>query len=205
MNVITLDRDVPETWLVGPAARALQQGGIVVLPTDSVYALACDPWDHQAVARLYTAKGMGPQHRCSVICGSLKDVGSVARAVSNDAFRFMRGHFPGAYTVLLHASRDLPKKATGKRKTIGVRMPDHPVSVAVVEDFGGPLLVTSVPAWTAGDEIDPVAIAERLPIRPAVVLDQGPQLADPSTVIDFTSDPPELIRRGKGPVDLWED
>ncbi len=202
MNVITLDRDLPETWLLAPAARALRQGGLVILPTDSVYALACDPWNTQAVARLYTAKGMGRSHRCSVICGNLKDVGRIARAVSNDAFRFMRSHLPGAYTVLLHASRDLPKRATGKRKTIGVRMPDHPVSIAMVEDFGGPVLVTSVPSWTAGDELDPVAIAERLPVRPEVVLDQGPQLADPSTVIDFTVDPPELVRQGKGPVDI---
>jgi tRNA threonylcarbamoyl adenosine modification protein (Sua5/YciO/YrdC/YwlC family) len=202
MQVIPLDREVPETWTVGPAARALRRGELVVLPTDTIYALACDPWDRQAVARLYAAKGVGPSHRCSVMCGDLKDVGSVARAVSNDAFRFLRAYLPGPYTVLLHASRDLPRQATGKRKTIGVRMADHEVAQAVVEDFGGPILVTSVPGWGPGDPVDPVAIAERLPIRPTVVLDQGPQLAEPSTVVDFTQSPPELIRQGKGPVDL---
>ncbi|MBL8788352.1 MAG: threonylcarbamoyl-AMP synthase [Deltaproteobacteria bacterium] len=204
MKVISLDRDVPETWLIGPAIDVVRKGGLILFPTDSVYALGCDPFDRKAVDKLYTAKGMTENHRCSVICGDLKQVASVARAVSDAAFHFMRRHFPGPYTVLLKASRDLPKEATGKRKQIGVRMPDHPVPLTLVEDFGKPLLVTSVPAWLAGDELDPVAIAERLAVRPDLVLDQGPQIADPSTVLDFSVDPPELVRMGKGPVDWVE-
>lgn len=204
MKVITLDRDVPETWLIGPAIDAVRKGGLIVFPTDSVYALGCDPFDRKAVDRLYHAKGMTDNHRCSVICGDLKQVASVARAVSDEAFHFMRRHMPGPYTVLLKASRDLPKEATGKRKQIGVRMPDHPVALALVEELGKPLLVTSVPSWSAGDEIDPVALSERLAVRPQVVLDQGPQVADPSTVIDFSVEPPELVRLGKGEVDWTE-
>lgn len=204
MKVISLDRDVPETWLIGPAIDVVRKGGLILFPTDSVYALGCDPFDRKAVDKLYTAKGMTENHRCSVICGDLKQVASVARAVSDAAFHFMRRHFPGPYTVLLKASRDLPKEATGKRKQIGVRMPDHPVPLTLVEDFGKPLLVTSVPAWLAGDELDPVAIGERLAVRPDLVLDQGPQIADPSTVLDFSVDPPELVRLGKGPVDWVE-
>lgn len=203
MKVITLDRDVPETWLLGPAMEAVNKGGIIVFPTDSVYAIGCDPFDRKAVDKLYVAKGMTDNHRCSVICGDLKQVATVARAVSDEAFHFMRRHFPGAYTVLLKASRDLPKEATGKRKQIGVRMPDHPVPLTLVEELGRPLLVTSVPAWAAGDEIDPVELSHRLAVRPLVVIDQGPQTADPSTVIDFSVDPPELVRLGKGPID-WE-
>ncbi len=204
MKVISLDRDVPETWLIGPAVEAVRKGGLILFPTDSVYALGCDPFDRKAVDKLYNAKGMTENHRCSVICGDLKQVASVARAVSDDAFHFMRRHYPGPYTVLLKASRDLPKEATGKRKQIGVRMPDHPVPLTLVEELGRPLLVTSVPAWLAGEEVDPVALAESLSVRPAVVIDQGPQIADPSTVIDFSVDPPELIRLGKGPVDWVE-
>lgn len=200
MKVITLDRDVPETWLLGPAVDALREGGVIIFPTDSVYALGCDPENRRAVDRLYSAKGMTGAHRCSVICDGLKQVATVARAVSDDAFHFMRRKLPGPFTILLKASRDLPKAATGKRKQIGVRMPDHPVPLTLVELFGRPLLVTSVPAWAAGDEIDPVALAERLKVRPAVVIDQGPQVADPSTVIDFSVDPPELVRQGKGAI-----
>lgn len=201
MRVIHLDRDVPEVWTIGPAVDAVKRGELVVFPTDSIYAIGCDPWNVQAVNRLYQAKGMDRSHRCSVICSDLKQIGSVARAVSGDAFQFMRRNLPGAYTLLLKASRDLPSQATGKRKTIGVRMPDHPVSLALGEDLGQPLLVTSVPGWAPGDEIDPVAIAERLMVRPAVVLDQGPAIAEPSTVIDFTVDPPEVVRVGKGPLE----
>ena len=204
MNVISLDRDVPETWLIGPAVEALRRGELVVVPTDSIYAIACDPWSAAAVGRLYEAKSMDRAKRCSVMCADLKAVGSVARAVSDEAFRFMRAHFPGPYTVLLHASRDLPRRAVGKRKGIGVRMPDHPVALALVEDFGGPVMVSSVPGWTLDEEVDPVAVAQRLFVRPAVVLDQGPSSAQPSTVVDFSTDPPELIRAGLGPVALLE-
>lgn len=204
MKVISLDRDVPETWLIGPAIDAVRKGQLIVFPTDSVYALGCDPFDRKAVDKLYTAKGMTENHRCSVICGDLKQVATVARAVSDEAFRFMRQHLPGAYTVLLKASRDLPKEATGKRKQIGVRMPDHPVALALVEELGKPLLVTSVPHWQSGEPVDPVEVAEQLSVRPAVVIDMGPQVADPSTVVDFSVDPPELVRLGKGPVD-WDE
>jgi len=204
MKVISLDRDVPETWLIGPAIDAVRKGQLIVFPTDSVYALGCDPFDRKAVDKLYTAKGMTENHRCSVICGDLKQVATVARAVSDEAFRFMRTHLPGAYTVLLKASRDLPKEATGKRKQIGVRMPDHPVALAIVEELGKPLLVTSVPLWQSGEPVDPVEVGHHLSVRPAVVIDMGPQVADPSTVVDFSVDPPELVRLGKGPVD-WDE
>ncbi|TNF34655.1 MAG: threonylcarbamoyl-AMP synthase [Deltaproteobacteria bacterium] len=203
MRVIHLDRDVPEVWTIGPAVEAVNKGELIVLPTDSIYAIGCDPWNVAAVNKLYAAKQLDKSKQCSVLCADLKQVGSVARAVTNDAFKFMRRHLPGAYTLILKASRDLPTQATGKRKAIGVRLPDHAVSVAVVEDLGRPLLVTSVPGWVEGEWVDPVAISERLMVRPAVVLDQGPILAEASTVIDFTEDVPEVIREGKGPLDDW--
>jgi len=203
VKIIALDLDVPEVWLVGPAAEALGRGELVIFPTDSIYALACDPENRRAVSNLYRAKGMNDSHRCSMICADLKQVGAIARAVTNDAFHFMKRHFPGAYTVILKAARDLPKEATGKRKQIGIRMPDHPVAQAVLEDFGRPMLVTSVPNWSPGEPVDPVAIAKTLATRPAVILDQGPQIAEPSTVVDFSGDEPELIRLGKGPLEGW--
>src|SRR5690606_26067956 len=135
MRVISLDRDVPEVWTIGPAIEAVQRGELIVFPTDSVYAIGCDPWNARAVNRLYDAKGMDRSKHCSVICADLTEVGAVARAVSDSAFRFMRRHLPGPYTVLLKASRDLPGQATGKRKTIGVRIPDHPVPLAIVGDL----------------------------------------------------------------------
>lgn len=201
MQIIPLDRDVPETWTIGPAAAALGRGQIVVVPTDTVYALACDPWDSSAVALLYASKQMDKSKRCAVMCGSLKDVGQVARAVSDDAFRFLRANLPGPYTVLLHASWDLPRQTIGKRRVIGVRMSDHQVSQALVEQLGRPILVTSLPGWKDG-EVDPVEVSRRLAVRPAVVLDQGLAMPELSTVVDFTVDPPELIRAGKGDVDL---
>lgn len=200
MQIIPLDRDHPEIWTIGPAVEALRKGGLVVLPTDTIYALACDPWNSRAVNQLYAAKGMDKSKRCAVVCRSIRDVGSVARAVTDDCFRFMRGHFPGPYTLLLHASRDLPRQATGKRKTIGVRIPDHPVCEALAEDFGRPLLVTSLPNWEEGAELDPIETSRRLFKRPSVVLDCGPLIPQPSTVIDYTVEPPELVRMGLGEV-----
>ena len=202
MKIVALDADFPEIWLVKPAVDALRDGQIVILPTDSIYALACDPWNHSAVASLYAAKRMERTKRCSIMCGNLKQVGHVARAVSTEAFRFLRTHLPGAYTVLLHASRDLPKQATGGRKSIGVRIPDDPVALAVLEEFGGPILVSSVPGWSVDEAVDPVGSVAHLNRQPAVILDQGRRMAEPSSVVDFTARPPELIRQGKGPVYL---
>lgn len=205
MQTISLDRDHPEVWTLGPAVAALGRGDLVVLPTDTIYALACDPWDRQAVNQLYAAKGMAKTKRCAVLCGHLKEVGAVARAVSDDAFRFMRTHLPGAYTVLLHASWELPKQASGRRKTIGIRMPNDEVSSALVEQFGRPILVTSLPGWVEGEPLDPVHVSETLlRKRPAVVIDRGPMDVEPSTVVDFTVEPPELVRQGKGEVDIGD-
>jgi tRNA threonylcarbamoyl adenosine modification protein (Sua5/YciO/YrdC/YwlC family) len=200
LKIIALDREDPETWLVGPAVDALRRGELIVMPTDGLYALACLPWEPQAVSRLYKAKRMDLSKRCSVICGDLKDVGSVTRAVDDDAFRFMRNHLPGPYTVLLHASRDLPRNATGKRKGIGVRIPDHPVPLALVEAMGHPILVSSLPGWVSGEELDPVERSIELFVHPTVILDQGPQITEPSTVVDFTTPEPELVRQGGGEV-----
>lgn len=205
MQIISLDRDVPEVWNIGPAARALAQGELVIVPTDTIYAICCDPWDAGAVGRMYAAKGMDKSKRCAVACRDLKDIGAVGRAVGDAAFRFIKSHLPGPYTVLLNASWELPRRATGSRKQIGVRIPDHVVCQALAEDFGRPLLVTSLPAWEDGGEIDPVEAAKRLYKKPAVILDQGPQLAQPSTVVDFTVDPPELIRQGQGELDILLD
>ena len=200
MKVIQLDRDVPETWLIGPAVEAIRQGELVVIPTDGMYALACHPWERQAVAKLYKAKKMDASKRCSVICGNLREVGAVARAVDDAAFRFMRDHLPGPFTVLLHASRDLPKNAIGKRKGIGVRVPDHAVPLALVDELKHPVLVSSLPGWLPDEPLDPVEVAERLFVRPSVVLDQGPLITEPSTVVDFTTDEPEVVRQGGGQI-----
>lgn len=200
MRIISLDRDVPEIWRLGPAVDALRRGELVVLPTDTIYAIGCDPHNARAVGRMYDSKGMDRSKRCALICSNLKDVGQMGRAISDVAFRFMRQHFPGAYTVLLHASTDLPRRAMGKRKTIGIRMPDHPISQALVEDFGRPILVTSLPNPKPGDWLDPVEAVPQLKRPIALVLDQGDAPVEPSTVVDFTVDPPQLIREGKGVV-----
>jgi len=205
VKIISIDLDVPEVWLIGPAVEALRRGELIVFPTDSIYALACDPENRRAVMNLYAAKGMTENHRCSMICSDLKQVGSIARAVSNEAFHFMKHHFPGAFTVILKASRELPKQATGKRNQIGVRMPNHPIPLALIEEFGRPMLVTSVPDWSPGDPVDPVETSQRLVNRPTVVLDQGPQNAEPSTVVDFSDEVPVLVRMGKGVVEGWVD
>ena len=198
MKVIQLDKDVPETWLIGPAIDAIRKGELVVIPTDGMYALACHPWERQAVSKLYKAKRMDASKRCSVICGSLKQIGAVARAVDDAAFRFMRDHLPGPFTVLLHASRDLPRNAIGKRKGIGVRIPDHSVPLSLVDGLEHPVLVSSLPGWEPGEELDPVFTAQRLPVRPLVVLDQGPLITEPSTVVDFTTEDPQIVRQGGG-------
>jgi tRNA threonylcarbamoyl adenosine modification protein (Sua5/YciO/YrdC/YwlC family) len=202
--LLTIDPVEPEPWLIGRVTATLRRGGLVVLPTDTVYALACPLSSEAAIERLYDVKRLPPTRLLSILVPDIASASRYARGIPNQIYRAMRRALPGPYTFIFQSSNEVPRIMLHKRRTVGLRIPDSPIALAVLEDLGEPLLSTSV--RNDADEwlLDPAAIAEDLRGRVDLVVDGGRLAADPSTVVDLTGDRPALVRRGKGDVALLE-
>lgn len=191
--------DSPHRKQVLHAVDILERGGVIVYPTDTVYGMAADIFNKEAISKLFKIKRISTQKRLSFICPDLKDISRWAH-IPNNVYRIMRRVLPGRYTFILPASREVPKLLLQKRKTVGIRVPDSEVARGIASELGRPLLSTSVPR--AADEYytDPVAIAERYRYEIDLLLDAGVLPDRPSTVVDFSVNPPEIIREGAGDI-----
>jgi tRNA threonylcarbamoyl adenosine modification protein (Sua5/YciO/YrdC/YwlC family) len=194
----------PQQRLVDQAVAALHAGELVVYPTDSGYAFGFALDARDAMERVVRLRQLKPRHNFTLACRDLKQIGHYAR-VDDAAFRLMRAHLPGAYTFILPASSLVPKRvATEKRRSIGVRMPDHRVAQALIETLGEPILSSSLllPGHDLhGMEVDD--LAEVLEPHIDVFIEAGPCGVDPTTVVSMLDQPFEVLRYGSGPVD-WE-
>lgn len=190
--------ETPQARLIREAAKIIREGGVVVYPTDSCYALGCHLGDKKAMERLLTIRQLDLKHHLTLVCADLSALANYAR-VDNAQFRQLKAATPGSFTFILQASREVPKRTLHpKRATIGLRVPDHPVTLALLEELGEPIL--SCTLLLPGDEealTDPYEIRERLEHLVDLVIDGGWCGTEPTTVIDMT-DGIELIRRGKG-------
>ena len=200
---VCVDERWPNARQVGRVADIIKEGGLVVYPTDTIYGLGCDMMQKKSVERVYQMKGKDRKHPLSFICPDLKNIAKYA-VVSNVAYRLMKRILPGAYTIILPASREVPSLLIGKAVTVGIRVPDHPVTRMLVENLDAPIITTSVPSPENVQFSDPEEIAHRLPFLDAII-DCGLIAPEPSTVIDMTTDVPKLIRLGKGPIDAIPD
>lgn len=189
----------PQPRLIKQAAAILRDGGVIAYPTDSSYALGCLPGDGSAVARVRAVRGVDDQHHLTLVCRDLADAGHFAR-IDNWQFRIVRQGVPGAFTFLLPATREVPRRLQHpKRSTIGIRVPDHPVVRALLAELHEPILSTTLilPGETAPLNA-PDEIRDRLESRIDVVIDAGPCSAVPTTVIDLATEPAVIVRRGGG-------
>ncbi len=190
--------ETPQARLIREAAKIIREGGVVVYPTDSCYALGCHLGDKKAMERLLAIRQLDLKHHLTLVCADLSALANYAR-VDNAQFRQLKAATPGSFTFILQASREVPKRTLHpKRATIGLRVPDHPVTLALLEELGEPIL--SCTLLLPGDEealTDPYEIRERLEHLVDLVIDGGWCGTEPTTVIDMT-DGIELIRRGKG-------
>lgn len=179
-------------------AEALRDGEVVVYPTDTLYALGCDALNNGAIEKICKIKGINPQKtNLSIICRDISQAAEYAR-IDNRAFKILREYLPGAYTFILPASNTLPKAFKG-RKTVGVRIPDNAIAMAMVEWLGNPVLTTSI-EWDEPEEaMNPDAIAMRYDDVAAILINGGDGDIAPSTVVDITdSSAPEVVREGVG-------
>ena len=197
---LRLFEDNPNERDVRRAADILRGGGVVIYPTDTVYAMGCDINQVKAVQRVCQLKGVKPEKASfSMICRDLSNIAAYAK-VSNEVFKLMKHNLPGPFTFVLPATNRLPNVLMNRRKTIGIRVPDNYIVRALVEELGGPLLTTSV---KADDEVveymtDPELIYERDGKLVDLVIDGGSGRNVASTVVDCTADPVEVIRQGVG-------
>jgi len=189
----------PQPRLIRQAAALVRDGGLIVYPTDSCYALGCALDAADAVARLRALRGIDDRHHLSIVCRDLAQAGRYVR-LDNWQFRVVRQGVPGPYTFVLPATREVPRRLKhAKRGTLGVRVPAHPVATALVEELGEPLLSSSL--VLPGDDAplnDGEAIVAALGRRIDAFVDAGPCAGEASTVIDLSAPPGEIVRRGLG-------
>lgn len=200
--ILTLHPDNPQPRLLKQAAETLRQGGLIVWPTDSGYALACLPGEKKALERLCRLRQLDPRHQFTLICRDLTELSLYAR-VDNPAFRLLRNNTPGPYTFVLTATKEVPRRLMNeKRKTVGLRVTDHRIASALLAELEGPLISSSLllPGATEA-EADPQVIAEQVGRQVDLILDGGYLPGRPTTVIDLTVSPPEILREGAGSPD----
>lgn len=192
----------PQVRLVRQAAEIVRKGGLIAYPTDSCHALGCHTGDAAAVARLRRVREMDERHHLTLMCRDLSELGSYA-VIDNTQFRLLKAATPGSYTFILRATRELPRRVLHeKRKTIGVRVPAHPVAQALLAELGEPLL--SATLVLPGDDLPPSdaeVIRERLEHDLDLVIDGGPCGTEASTVIDLTGPEPVVLRHGNGSLE----
>jgi tRNA threonylcarbamoyl adenosine modification protein (Sua5/YciO/YrdC/YwlC family) len=203
---ITIHHETPEPRYVRKAVEIFRAGGIVIYPTDTVYGLGCSVENKNAIERIHMIKRQRPDKPFSFVCSDLTHIAEYAQ-VSNMAFKTMKHLIPGPYTFILPAARmkQLPKILISKRKTVGIRVPDSPLTQALVRELGHPILSTSV----TGDEgevlSDPEIITDRFNNLVQMILDAGELHSVESTVLDLTGDRPEIVRRGAGDTSMFEE
>jgi tRNA threonylcarbamoyl adenosine modification protein (Sua5/YciO/YrdC/YwlC family) len=189
----------PQQRLIRQAVAIVRAGGLIVYPTDSCYALGCHIGDKDALERIRRIRNADRHHHFTLVCRDLSEIARYAR-VDNAQYRFLRAHTPGPFTFLLAATRETPRRLQNpRRRTIGIRVPDHPVPQLLLAELGEPLMSSTL--LLPGDP-QPLTnaheIRDRLQHEVEVVLDGGDCGIEPTTVIDLTVDPPVVVRSGKG-------
>jgi len=178
----------------------LRNGGLIIYPTDTVYALGCDAMNNQAIERICSLKAMkSAKTNLSIICADLSQVSQYAK-VDNRQFKLMKQHLPGPFTFILPALSKLPKAFKGRR-TVGIRIPDNDIALAIVRTLGSPILTTSVPGDDEDYRCEPGLMAEAFEQTVDVVIDAGRGQLMPSTVVDCTGSEPVVTRQGKGELE----
>jgi len=194
-----LHPDNPQARLLKQAAQVLHQGGIVAIPTDSSYALACHLDDKAAAESLRRIRGVDAKHHLTLLCRDLSELATYAR-VDNRQYRMLKLGTPGPFTFILEATKEVPRRLSHpSRRTIGLRVPAHAVTQALLKEFGQPLLATTlIPPGESEPLNDPDAIRERYGRQLQAIVDAGACAQQPTTVIDLTGAEPVLVRIGRG-------
>ncbi|ALO11931.1 hypothetical protein AQF52_6338 [Streptomyces venezuelae] len=197
--------DNPQPRTIGSVADSIRNGALVAYPTDSCYALGSRLGSRDGISRIRTIRDLDDRHHFTLMCENFAQLGQLVQ-IDNDVFRAIKAATPGPYTFILPATREVPRQLQHpKKKTVGVRIPDHVVTQALLAELGEPLLSSTL---LLPDEAEPLTqgweIKERLDHQVDVVVDSGDCGTEPTTVVDFSSGEPEIVRRGAGDTTRFE-
>jgi tRNA threonylcarbamoyl adenosine modification protein (Sua5/YciO/YrdC/YwlC family) len=189
----------PQPRQVKTIVDNLKRGGVIIYPTDTIYGLGCDIFQHKAIERICRIKKIDPHKaRLSFICYDLSQLSDFSKQLPRSIYRLLKEYLPGPYTFILPASKQVPKILQSKKDTIGLRIPDNNIARSIVKELGHPILSASLPGEAVEDYTDPEIMYENFMNEVEIVVDGGIGSTVPSTVIDCTQDEPVLIRQGAG-------
>jgi len=193
--------DNPQKRLIDQATQIIRSGGVVAYPTDSGYALGCHLGDKKAIEKIKWLRSLDDKHNFTLVCSDLSEIGTYAK-VDNDVFRLLKAHTPGAYTFILDATTEVPRLLLHpKRRSIGVRVPDHAITRALLAALGEPLMsVTLIPVGEELPMTDAEEIRERFGAHLDLIIDGGACHLEPTSVTDLRDLPPKILREGRGDV-----
>lgn len=193
--------ETPQSRLLKQAVHIIKQGGVVVMPTDSGYVLACQLQDKTALERIMQIRHINEEHHFSILCKDLSELSLYAK-VENSAFRLLKNNTPGPYTFILRGSKEVPRRLLNeKKKTVGLRIPDHKIAQALLAELAEPLMISSlVLPGREFAEADPEEMRDQLERQVDLILHGGVLAANPTTVIDLSDDVPVIVREGAGDI-----
>jgi tRNA threonylcarbamoyl adenosine modification protein (Sua5/YciO/YrdC/YwlC family) len=200
--LIQIHPDNPQPRLIKQVVECLKNGGIIAYPTDTIYGLGCDIFQHKAIERICKIKNIDPQKaQLSFICQDLSHLSDYTKSIDTPLYRMLKTHLPGPYTFILPASKQVPKILQSKKSTIGLRVPGNTICHEILLELGNPILSASLPGEMVEEYTDPEIIYERFEHLVDIVIDGGIGGMVPSTVVDCTTDEWMVIREGLG---VWE-
>ena len=197
--LLHLHPENPQPRNIATIVNVLSKGGVIIYPTDTIYGLGCDIFEHKAIERICRIKNIDPQKaQLSFVCYDLSDLSRYTKSISTPLYRMLKQYLPGPYTFILPASKEVPKILQSKKSTIGLRVPDNLVARTIVKELGHPILSTTLPGTMVEEYTDPELMHDNFNKLVDVVADGGIGGMVPSTVVDCTGDEPVLIRQGAG-------
>ena len=197
--LIHIHPENPQPRQIKTAVEYLQRGGVIIYPTDTIYGLGCDILQHKAIERICRIKKVDPKKaQLSFICSDLSHLSDYAKQLPTSTYRLLKEYLPGPFTFILPASKMVPKILQSKKDTIGLRIPNNKIALAIVNELGRPILSASLPGGMVEDYTDPEIMHENFRNEVDIVIDGGIGGIEASTVIDCTKDEYELIRQGAG-------
>jgi len=195
----------PQKRLIQQAVKIIDQGGLIIYPTDSSYALGCHIGDKNAMERIQRLRKLDKKHHFTLVCSDLSEIGTYAK-VDNSSYRLMKTLAPGPYTFLLKATSEVPRRLMNpKRKTIGVRVPDNIITHSILEELGQPIMSSTLISAGEHDALDDAEIIrDKFEKQVDLIIDGGPCGVEPTTVINLIDGNPEILRFGKGDADFLD-
>ena len=200
--LLSIHPDNPQPRNVAMVTESLSKGGVIIYPTDTIYGLGCNIYNHDAIEKICRIKNINPaKAQFSFICHDLSDMSRYTKSISTPLYRMLKSYLPGPYTFILPASKEVPKILKSRKNTVGLRIPGNNIARSIVKTLGHPILSTSLPGEMVEEYTDPETIYQKFSKLVDIVVDGGLGNMIPSTVIDCTGEEPVLVRAGAGP---WE-